>query len=111
MEKKWLELPWQKVRDSVEVKLCSEEGELFVLAKSAGRRAKEMAMRRLRLARYLKALRVMRHSLPSRDQLMMRIGAAKAKAGRAARFVNLRLPGKNEPVTRDTFSFASDKEK
>jgi len=37
MEKKWLDLPWQKVRDSVEVKLWNEEGELFVLAKSEGR--------------------------------------------------------------------------
>jgi len=33
-EKKWLELPWQKVRDSVEVKLYQQEGELYVLAKS-----------------------------------------------------------------------------
>ena len=27
-EKKWLELPWRKVRESVEVKLFAEEGEL-----------------------------------------------------------------------------------
>ena len=33
-EKKWLELPWRKVRESVEVKLFAEEGELYVLAKS-----------------------------------------------------------------------------
>src|SRR5262252_3983977 len=30
-EKKWLDLPWQKVRDSVEVKLYQHEGELYVL--------------------------------------------------------------------------------
>ena len=35
-EKQWLELPWQKVRESVEVKLFAEDGELYVLAKSAG---------------------------------------------------------------------------
>ncbi len=40
-EKKWLDLPWQKVRDSVEVKLYQHEGELYVLAKSSGRQAKE----------------------------------------------------------------------
>ena len=45
-EKKWLDLPWQKVRDSVEVKLYEHEGELYVLAKSEGRQAKEIAMRR-----------------------------------------------------------------
>jgi hypothetical protein len=43
-EKKWLDLPWQKVRESVEVKLFAEAGELYVLAKSEGRRAKERAM-------------------------------------------------------------------
>jgi hypothetical protein len=40
-EKKWLDLPWQKVRESVDVKLFAQDGELYVLAKSAGRRAKE----------------------------------------------------------------------
>ena len=76
-EKKWLELRWQKVRDSVEVKLYQHEGELYVLAKSEGRQKKERAMRRKRLARLLRKLRVMRRSLPKRDQLLLRIGAAK----------------------------------
>ena len=30
-EKKWLDLPWQKVRDAVEVKLLADAGELYVL--------------------------------------------------------------------------------
>jgi hypothetical protein len=55
-EKKWLDLPCQKVRDSVEVKLYQHEGELYVLAKSSGRQAKEIAMRRKRLARLLHRL-------------------------------------------------------
>jgi hypothetical protein len=29
-EKKWLDLPWQKVRDAVEVKLFADAGELYV---------------------------------------------------------------------------------
>jgi hypothetical protein len=33
-EKKWLDLPWQKVRESVEVKRFEQEGELYGLAKS-----------------------------------------------------------------------------
>ena len=65
-EKKWLALPWQKVRDSVEVKLYRHEGELYVLAKSSGRQAREIAMRRKRLARLLRKLRAMRKSLPNR---------------------------------------------
>jgi len=110
-EKKWLDLPWQKVRDSVEVKLYAHEGELFVLAKSEGRQLKEMAMRRKRLARLLRKLRAMRRSLPKRDQLLLRIGAAKKEAGRAYSFVQLRMPGKDEAVTRQTFSFQVDKDK
>jgi len=111
LEKKWLQLPWQKVRDSVEVKLWEEEGELFILAKSEGRRQKEMAIRRRRLVQYLRALRRMRHGLPARDQLMMRIGAAKSKAGRAASYVRLCLPAEDEEVTRETFRFKLDREK
>jgi transposase len=110
-EKKWLDLPWQKVRDSVEVKLYEHEGELYVLAKSQGRQAKEIAIRRKRLARLLRKLRVMRRSLPKRDQLLLRIGAAKKEAGRTFGFVKLRLPKKDEEVTRETFSFQVDKEK
>ena len=110
-EKKWLELPWKKVRDSVDVKLYEHEGELYVLAKSEGRQAKEIAIRRKRLARLLRKLRVMRKSLPKRDQLLLRIGAAKKEAGRAFGFVKIRIPQKDEAVTRETFSFQVDKVK
>jgi transposase len=110
-EKKWLDLPWQKVRESVEVKLFEQEGELYVLAKSAGRQAKETAMRRKRLARLFRKLRAMRRSLPSRDQLLMRLGAAKSAAGRAFQFVHLQVPGEDQEVTRETFQFRVDKKK
>jgi transposase len=110
-EKKWLELPWHKVRDSVEVKLYQHEGELYVLAKSTGRQAKEMAIRRKRLARLLLKLRRMRKSLPKRDQLLLRVGAAKKEAGRAFGFVKIRLPQKDEEVTRKTFTFQTDRAK
>src|SRR6476659_4396764 len=110
-DKKWLDLPWHKVRDSVEVKLYEHEGELYVLAKSEGRQAKEIAIRRKRLAKLARKLRAMRKSLPKRDQLLLRIGAAKKEAGRAFGFVNIRLPNKDEEVTRVTFSFQVDKTK
>jgi transposase len=110
-EKKWLDLPWQKVRENVQVKLYEHEGELYVLARSDGRQAKEIAMRRKRLARLLRKLRIMRRSLPGRDQLLLRIGAAKKEAGRAFGFVKIRLPLATEPVTRETFSFRVEKSK
>jgi transposase len=110
-EKKWLDLPWQSVRDSVEVKLYQHGGELYVLAKSQGRQAKENAMRRKKLARLLRKLRVMRKSLPKRDQLLLRIGAARKEAGRAFGFVKIRIPKADQAVTRETFSFQVDKAK
>src|SRR6202171_1843620 len=110
-EKKWLDLPWQQVRESVEVKLFEHEGELYVLAKSEGRRAKENAIRRKRLVRLLRKLRAMRRSLPKRDQLLLRIGAAKKEAGRAFGFVQIRVPKAGEEVTPQTFTFATDKAK
>ena len=110
-EKKWLELPWTRVRDQVEVKLFAEQGELYVLARSEGRQAKERAMRRKRLARLLRKLRAMRKSLPARDQLLLRIGAAKKEAGRAFGFVELHVPKEGEEVTRETFRFQVNKEK
>ena len=110
-EKQWLDRPWQKVRDSVDVKLFDQDGELYVLAKSTGRQAKETAMRRKRLVRLLRKLRAMRHSLPSRDRLLMRIGAAKTEAGRAFGFVHIDVPGEQQPVTRTSFQFRVDKAK
>jgi transposase len=110
-EKKWLDLPWQKVRDSVQVKLYQDGGELYVLAKSDGRQAKEIAIRRKRLVRLLRKLRAMRKSLPKRDQLLLRIGAAKKEAGRAFGFVKIRLPQTGDAVTRETFWFQTDKAK
>jgi hypothetical protein len=110
-EKKWLELPWQKVRESVEVKLFAQEGELYVLAKSAGRGAKEHAIRRRKLVRLLWKLRELRRKSPARDPLLLRLGAAKKEAGRAFGFVHLHLPQQGEAVTRQTFTFKLDKDK
>jgi transposase len=110
-EKKWLDLPWLKVRDSVEVKLYEHEEELYVLARSDGRQAKENAMRRKRLVRLLRKLRAMRRSLPERDQLLLRIGAAKKEAGRAFGFVEIDLPLAQQAVTRETFRFRLNKAK
>jgi transposase len=110
-EKRWLELPWHKVRESVEVKLFAQDGELYVLAKSEGRQAKEIAMRRKKLARLLRKLRAMRRSCPKRDQLLMRGGAAKTDAGRAFGFVKINLPSAGQEVTRETFTFHLDKDR
>jgi transposase len=110
-QKQWLELPWRKVRDSVEVKLFARDGELYVLAKSEGRRAKEIAIRRRKLVRLLRKLRAMRRSSPPRDQLLMRIGAAKTETGRAFGFVKITLPKADQQVTPQNFTLRLDKVK
>lgn len=108
-EKQWLTLPWKQVRDSVQVKLYEHQEELYVLARSDGRQAKEIAIRRKRVVRLLRKLRAMRRSLPGRDQLLLRIGAAKKEAGRAFGFVTIALPAATETVTRTSFHFRVDK--
>jgi transposase len=110
-EQALLDRPWQKVNEAIEVKLLPQEGEVLVLAKSQGRQAKERAIRRRKLARLLWKLRAMQQRPPSRDQLLLRLGAAKTEAGRAFQFVELHLPKAGEPVTRQTFSFRLDKNK
>jgi hypothetical protein len=76
-----------------------------------GRQAKEDAMRRKKLARLLWKLRAMRRSCQKRDQLLMRVGAAKADVGRAFGFVKINLPSAGQEVTRETFTFRLDKER
>ena len=82
-----------------------------MLARSEGRQAKEIAMRRKRLARLLRKLRAMRRSCPKRDQLLLRIGAAKKEAGRAFGFVKIRLPQAGRRSRARRFTFAVDKTK
>lgn len=101
-------LPWQKLRDTIEVKLLSQGQELYVLAKSQGRRAKERAIRRRKLAKLLHTLRGLRRTRQrawKRDTLLLKLGAARKEAGKAWNFVKLTLPKPRQPVSRQTFSF------
>jgi hypothetical protein len=102
-------VPWQKLRDTVEVKLLAQGDEVYVLAKSTGRRAKEVAMRRRKLAKLLRTLRGLRRTRKrpwKRDTLLLKLGAARKAAGRAWSFVELVLPSVRQRVNRDTFRFA-----
>ena len=56
LEKSFLNLPWQEVRQSVDVKLLTNDGELYVLVRSARRVFKERSMRRRRLKKLWKRL-------------------------------------------------------
>jgi hypothetical protein len=105
LEKELLPLPWEKVHESLAVKLLKQDGELYVLARSRSREAKERAMRRRRLKRYWYRLKEISQQNLDREQLLMKIGAAKKEAGRAASLVEITLPSLQEPVTPQTFRF------
>jgi len=106
LEKDFLSKPWAEVRDSVQVKLVEQDGELYVLARSGGRRDKEQAMRRRRLKKLVKRLHELRQQKLTRDQLLIKLGAARKEAGPAAyRLIDIQLPGKDQPVTPETFCF------
>lgn len=110
-ESQLLSLPWEKVRDSLNVKLLKQEGELYVLAQSPARRAKERAIRRRRLKRYWNRLKELQTQKSTRDQLLMKIGAAKKEAGRVASLVGLSLPNAGQEITPDTFRFSLNRDK
>ena len=111
LEAQLLPLPWEKVRDSLNVKLLKQDQELYVLACSTSRQAKERAMRRRRLKQYWNRLRELGGQKLDRDRLLMKIGAAKKEAGNAARLVELSLPEPYQSVTPDTFRFRLFKDK
>ena len=112
MEQSFMSLPWSRVRDSVEAKLVEQDGEVYVLARSGERRNKEQGIRRRRLKKLLKRLRELRQQKLTRDQLLIKLGAAKKEAGPVAyRIVDIQLPNKDQPVTPETFSFRVDWQK
>jgi hypothetical protein len=111
LEAQLLPLPWKKVRDSLSVKLLKQDQELYVLACSTSRQAKERAMRRRRLKQYWNRLRELSGQKLDRDRLLMKIGAAKKEAGNAARLVELSLPLPHQAVTPETFRFSLCKDK
>ena len=106
LENELLTLPWQAVREGVTVKLLPQEQELYVLARSHARVHKERAMRQ----RKLKWLWARLHQIAAmdleREELLMKLGAARAKARAAWRLVDIAL----DP-DRAAFNFALDRKK
>jgi transposase len=111
LEKHFLSQPWEEVREAVSVKLHEQDSELYVLACSDGRRSKERAMRRRRLKKLWCRLHELQHQTLTRDELLLKLGAAKKEAGRAYALVTIELPEPHEPVTPETFRFHLNKAK
>lgn len=74
LEKQLSEKPWQEVRPQLRVKLLPQDGEVYVLAASGARTAKERAMRRRKLQTLWSRL----HELQQQDLTRDRAGRAVA---------------------------------
>ena len=81
--------PWQQVRDGITVKLLPQADEVYVLARSEHRVAKERAMRRKQLKRLWQRLRQLQGMGLSRDQLLLKLGAARQQWPAAWRLVQV----------------------
>jgi hypothetical protein len=87
LQRRLVALPWQRARPGVQGKLPTEDGELYVLAESQDRMAKERAMRRRQLKWLWARLRQLAAMELSREELLMRLGAARTRAPGAWRLV------------------------
>jgi transposase len=109
LEQAFLNQPWAKVRDGVQVKRLATEEDVYVLAQSDARIDKERGMRRKRLCRYIERLKALQGQSLTRDQLLMKLGAAKHDAGRAASVVKVTWPKEASSTASLAFSLDRDR--
>jgi transposase len=106
------ELPWQQVREGITVKLLPRDGECYVFAQSASRIDKERAMRRRQLKQLWKRLPELRQMKNlKRDELLMKLGAARQQWPTAWRLIAMRVPHKDEEINEQTFTWRLRKAK
>jgi Transposase DDE domain len=91
LEKQLVDKPWHSARPGVKVKLLTEQGELYVLAESHDRIAKERSMRRRRLKWLWARLKQLSAMTLTREDLLMKLGAAKQQAPSAWRLIKIEL--------------------
>jgi hypothetical protein len=68
-------------------------------------------MRRRRLKKLIKRLRELQQQNLTRDELLLKLGAARKEAGKAYALLVIYTPTKDQPVTSETFHFALDRKK
>jgi hypothetical protein len=91
LERQLLAKPWQQARAGVQVKLLAEDDELYVFAESVDRVSKERAMRRRQLRWLWKRLRELAAMEVPREEMLMKLGAARARAPTAWRLVDIEM--------------------
>jgi hypothetical protein len=91
LEKDLLAKPWQQARAGVQVKLLEEDSELYVYAESIDRVTKERAMRKRQLKWLWKRLGELVVMEISREEMLMKMGAARSRAPGAWRLVDIEM--------------------
>jgi hypothetical protein len=91
LEKPLLAQPWHQARDGVRVKLLDEDSELYVYAESVDRLTKERAMRRRQVKWLWKRRRELAVMEISREEMLMKLGAARSPAPTAWRLVDIEM--------------------
>jgi transposase len=111
LEKDFVGKPWEQAKTFVQVKLLERDDEVYILAKSDARSLKERGMRQRKLKRLWQRLKVLQQQKLSRDQLLLKIGAAKQDAGRVYSLIEINLPKTDDEMQRDGLQFALRKDK
>ena len=106
LEKQLLDKPWHNARPGVEVKLLAQHDELYVLAQSADRVHKERSMRRRQLKWLWARLKQLSTMKLKREELLMKLGAAKQKSPSAWRLVQVEVD-----KDKAAFTYRLDREK
>ena len=99
LEKALVAKPWQDARPGVQVKLLPQDGELYIFAQSADRVAKERSMRRRQLKWLWGRLKQLANMKLSREELLMRLGAARKQARTAWRLVTIDVAADNAALS------------
>jgi transposase len=94
LENSLLVLPWQAAREGVDVKLLPQEQELYVLARSRARIDKERGIRRRKLKWLWGRLKEISAMEITREELLMKLGAARSRARPAWRLLDITVDKK-----------------
>jgi hypothetical protein len=99
LEQELLDKPWQQARPGVNVKLLAQDGELYVFAESRDRISKERAMRRRQLKWLWTRLGQLAAMKLKREELLMKLGAARSQTPVAWRLVKITVDKNNASFT------------
>ena len=106
LEKQLTDKPWHQARPGVEVKLLAQDDELYMLAQSEDRVNKERSMRRRQLKWLWARLKQLSTMKLKREELLMKLGAAKQKTPSAWRLLQIEVD-----KDKAAFTYRLDREK